>query len=176
VAGTITDNEPGGSGVKAGSAAYVVMDEYGQIQPHSSLTLGEGGQYVFTVALEASRLGNDPDGRHYTIAVSAQDNAKNLGVASTLVTVPHEWGPCAACQCSSEHPGSSSFLVRSRGRTCVRGMSQPRQYPVPWMTVANSRRAVAMGSLVLVKGSRCTRLQYLVEGLAEALHPAVFPQ
>jgi uncharacterized membrane protein len=74
VSGTITDAEPGGSGVKAGSAAYVVMDEYGQIQPHGSLTLGAGGSYAFTVALEASRRGNDWDGRHYTIAVSAQDN------------------------------------------------------------------------------------------------------
>jgi probable HAF family extracellular repeat protein len=64
VVGTITDTEPGGSGVKAGSAAYVVMDEYGQIQPHGSLTLGADGSYTFTVALEASRRGNDQDGRH----------------------------------------------------------------------------------------------------------------
>jgi hypothetical protein len=62
VAGTITDHEPGGSGVKAGSAAYVIMDEYGQIQPSGSITLGEGGHYGFTVALEASRRGNDQDG------------------------------------------------------------------------------------------------------------------
>jgi len=89
VSGTITDTEPGGSGVKAGSAAYVVMDEYGQIQPSGNLTLGEGGQYGFTVALEASRRGNDPDGRHYTIAVSAKDNLGNPGVKTTLVTVPH---------------------------------------------------------------------------------------
>jgi hypothetical protein len=36
VSGTITD-ESGGSGVKVGSAAYVVMDEYGQIQPKGSV-------------------------------------------------------------------------------------------------------------------------------------------
>src|SRR6266850_1523886 len=86
VSGTITDTEPGGSGVKAGSAAYVVMDEYGQIQPSGNLTLGEGGQYGFPVALEASRRGNDPDGRRYTIAVSAKDNLGNPGVKTTLVT------------------------------------------------------------------------------------------
>jgi hypothetical protein len=91
VSGTITD-APGGSGVKAGSAAYVVMDEYGQIQPRGSLALGANGRYSVTVALEASRNGNDQDGRHYTIAVSAKDNAGNMGFASTIVTVPHDQG------------------------------------------------------------------------------------
>jgi hypothetical protein len=79
----------GGSGVKVGSAAYVVMDEYGQIQPGGSLTLDAGGGYAFTVALEASRRGNDQDGRHYTIAVSAKDNLGNPGFKSATVTVPH---------------------------------------------------------------------------------------
>jgi probable HAF family extracellular repeat protein len=87
VSGTITD-EDGGSGVKVGSAAYVVMDEYGQIQPKGSVTLKSNGSYSFTISLQASRNGNDPDGRHYTIAVSANDNAGNLGVASATVTVP----------------------------------------------------------------------------------------
>jgi hypothetical protein len=87
VSGTITD-EDGGSGVKAGSAAYVVLDEYGQIQPRGNFTLGEGGQYVVTVALEASRRGNNQDGRYYTIKVSARDNIGNLGAASSVVTGP----------------------------------------------------------------------------------------
>jgi hypothetical protein len=91
VSGTITD-EPDGSGVNASSAAFVVLDEYGEIQPHGSLTLGTDGQYAFTVALKASRKGNDQDGRHYTIAVSAKDQAGNLGGASTMVTVPHDQG------------------------------------------------------------------------------------
>lgn len=76
--------------MKAGSAAYVVMDEYGQIQPSGNLPLGADGSYSFTVALQASRNGNDQDGRHYTIVVSAKDNAGNLGFASTTVTVPHD--------------------------------------------------------------------------------------
>ena len=74
--------------MKVGSAAYVVMDEYGQIQPQGSVALVDG-QYTFTVALEASRRGNDQDGRHYTIVVSANDNAGHLGFKSALVTVPH---------------------------------------------------------------------------------------
>jgi hypothetical protein len=86
VSGTITDNEPGASGVKAGSAAYVVMDEYGQIHPSGSVTL-VNGQYAFTVALEASRRGNDQDGRHYTIAVSARDNLGPPGANTRKFTV-----------------------------------------------------------------------------------------
>jgi len=54
-----------------------------------SLTL-VNGSYAFTVAPQASRRGNDQDGRHYTIAVSAQDNLGNPGFTSTLVTVPHK--------------------------------------------------------------------------------------
>jgi probable HAF family extracellular repeat protein len=86
VLGTITD-ESGGSGVQEGSAVYQVIDEYGQIQPSGSVTLLDG-KYSFTVALQASRRGNDQDGRHYTIVVSARDMAGNLGRAMATVTVP----------------------------------------------------------------------------------------
>jgi hypothetical protein len=84
VSGTITDRS-NGSGVQA--STYQVIDEYGQIQPSGSVTLVDG-TYTFTVALQASRRGNDPDGRHYMIAVSARDMAGNLGGASATVTVP----------------------------------------------------------------------------------------
>lgn len=65
---------------------------YGRIQPRGNLTLEGDGRYAVSVALEASRRGNDQDGRRFTIAVSAKDNAGNLGVASTIVTVPHDEG------------------------------------------------------------------------------------
>jgi hypothetical protein len=65
------------------------MDEYGQIQPSGSVPLGADGRYAFTVALQASRNGNDRDGRHYTIKVSATDHAGNPGDASATVTIPH---------------------------------------------------------------------------------------
>jgi hypothetical protein len=90
VSGTMTDN--GGSEVNAESAAYVVMDEYGQVQPKGSVTLKSNDSYSFTIALQASRNGNDQDGRHYTIVVSAKDNAGNPGFASTTVTVPYDQG------------------------------------------------------------------------------------
>jgi hypothetical protein len=40
------------------------------------------------MALQASRRGNDPDGRHYMIAVSAQDNLGNPSFKSAVVTMP----------------------------------------------------------------------------------------
>jgi hypothetical protein len=88
----ISTDEPGGSGVNASSAAYMVLDEYGQLQPRGSITLGANGRYTVTVSLEASRRGNDKDGRHYTIIVGAKDNVGNPGTASTIVTVPHDQG------------------------------------------------------------------------------------
>jgi probable HAF family extracellular repeat protein len=84
VSGTITDGTDG-SGVQA--STYQVMDEYAQIQPSGNVPL-VNGVYSFTVTLQASRRGNDQDGRHYTIAVSARDNAGNLGCALATVTVP----------------------------------------------------------------------------------------
>jgi hypothetical protein len=89
VSGTITDNL---SGVDPGTAAFAVADEYGSVQPSGPVTLGPGGNYSFTVSLQASRNGNDQDGRQYVITVSAKDLAGNLGSATTTVTVPHDQG------------------------------------------------------------------------------------
>ena len=89
ISGAITDNL---SGVDPSTAAFNVVDEYGQIQPHGPVSLGAGGNYSFTISLQASRNGNDKNGRQYTITVSADDLAGNLGSASTVVTVPHDQG------------------------------------------------------------------------------------
>jgi hypothetical protein len=89
ISGAIADS---GSGVNAKTAAYAVMDEYGQLQPSGPISLGLGGSYSTMVWLQASREGSDKDGRQCTITVSARDNAGNLGSASTVVTVPHDRG------------------------------------------------------------------------------------
>jgi len=89
ISGTITDT---GSGVDPSSAIFAVNDEYGQIQPAGPITLGAGGAYSFIVTLQASRLGNDHDGRQYVITVSAKDNAGNLGSGNVVITVPHDQG------------------------------------------------------------------------------------
>jgi probable HAF family extracellular repeat protein len=90
VSGTITEDEPDDSGVQAGSTIYKVIDEYEQIQPKGSFTLDAGGGYTFTVKLQASKNGDDKDGRHYTIEVSATDNAGNTDTESAIVTVPRK--------------------------------------------------------------------------------------
>jgi len=86
ISGRITDTN---SGVNAASAEFAVHDEYRQIQLHGMITLDAAGNYSFTVLLRASRKGNDRNGHHYAIRVSARDNAGNRGAKSTTVTVPH---------------------------------------------------------------------------------------
>jgi len=89
VSGTITDAT---SGVNGNSAKFAVVDEYGSVQPSGFVTLGANGSYSFTIALQASRLGTDKNGRTYTITVTAQDNAGNQSSGSTIVLVPHDQG------------------------------------------------------------------------------------
>jgi hypothetical protein len=89
--GTIKD-EAGGSGVNPGSAAFFVVDEYRQVQPIGSVTLASDGSYSFTVKLQASRDGNDHNGRLYAITVNASDSAGNSASATTNVVVPHDQG------------------------------------------------------------------------------------
>ena len=89
VSGTITDT---GSGVNVDSAVYSVIDEYGKVQPAGAITLGAGGSYSFTVLLQAARLRNDLNGRHYAITVRASDNAGNSGSQTSVVIVPHRRG------------------------------------------------------------------------------------
>jgi hypothetical protein len=68
---------------------YSVVDEYGSAQPSGSVTLNAKGAYSFTIKLEASRLGTDMDGRHYTVTVTATDSSGNVGSATATVVVPH---------------------------------------------------------------------------------------
>ena len=89
VSGTIMDKL---SGVNPSTAAFAVADEDGTVQPRGPVSLGPGGSYSFTVLLQASSNGNDLDGRHYTITVSANDFAGNHGSAAATVTVPHDQG------------------------------------------------------------------------------------
>ena len=89
VSGTITDNL---SGVNPSTAAFAVVDEYGSVHPSGTVTLGPGGSYSLTVSLQASRNGNDKDGRQYMIRVSAKDFAGNRGSAATTASVPYAQG------------------------------------------------------------------------------------
>jgi len=64
---------------------FKVKDEYGKVEPNIP---GFGS----VIQLEASRDGNDKDGRVYTIIVTATDKAGNEATASVTVLVPHDQG------------------------------------------------------------------------------------
>jgi alpha-tubulin suppressor-like RCC1 family protein len=85
--GTIADAT---SGVDVTSATYVVIDEYGAVQPGGSIALTPDGRYTFTVPLEAFRNDDDLDGRQYRITVSVRDKAGNTGAATIVMIVPHD--------------------------------------------------------------------------------------
>jgi hypothetical protein len=89
ISGTITDT---GSGCTIKTAAYAVKDEYGEVQPSGPVTPGAGGNYSFTILLQASRLGADIDGRLYTVTVSATNNGGKTGSQAGTVIVPHDQG------------------------------------------------------------------------------------
>ena len=84
--GSITDST---SGVNP-SVTFSVTDEYGSIQPKGQVTLIAGNKFTFSVSLQASRRGDDMDGRIYSVVVTARDLAGNTSWASTKVTVPHD--------------------------------------------------------------------------------------
>jgi len=88
VAGSVAD----ASGGLPSLVHYQVVDEYGQVQPAGTASVGSQGNYSFVVNLQASRAGKDKDGRLYTILVTAIDQAGNTGSARTFVVVPHDQG------------------------------------------------------------------------------------
>lgn len=90
VSGTITDIGPDRTGVNPNTATYTVKDEYGLVQPTGTITLDSNGRYSFAIQLQASRKGNDENGREYLITVSAEDNVGNKGSSSVQVVVPHD--------------------------------------------------------------------------------------
>jgi hypothetical protein len=86
VRGTVKDIS---SGLRTTSIEYNVIDEYHRLQLTGHISLDAAGNYAFRIQLEASRQGNDKDGRRYLIRVSARDNAGNRGVKWASVIVPH---------------------------------------------------------------------------------------
>jgi hypothetical protein len=78
------------SGTNSGTLR--VIDEYGDIQPNGPIAFDSAGRYSFIVSLEARRLGEDLDGRHYEVIVSAVDKANNPASQSVIITVPHDQG------------------------------------------------------------------------------------
>lgn len=89
---TVTGHVTDSSGGVPTSVTYRVFDEYGRVQPQGTAAVDANGNYSFVVNLQASRRGQDRDGRQYTILVAAFDQAGNAGSAIAHVTVPHDQG------------------------------------------------------------------------------------
>jgi hypothetical protein len=90
LAGVATD---GGSGVDA--VTVRVLDEYGLVQPAVAPVAGNGAarlEWRVSFELEASREGQDRDGRVYTIEVTVADRACRTATAVVQVLVPHDQG------------------------------------------------------------------------------------
>jgi hypothetical protein len=90
ISGVITD---AGSGVDPANTSFTVSDEYQRLQPGGRVVLGRGGAFSFTVRLEARRLGNDFDGRRYTVRLNATDRVGHSSQTSLTVTVPRDQRP-----------------------------------------------------------------------------------
>jgi hypothetical protein len=88
VTGHVSDNL---SGVVPG-VFYDVVDSEGTDQPSGLVPVDRNGNFSFVVYLQASRLGQDKNGRLYTIDVFGVDAARNFGVGATYVLVPHDQG------------------------------------------------------------------------------------
>jgi hypothetical protein len=77
-----------GSGL--GTLTYTMIDEYGEFGSSGSITLLSSGGFSFNLSLKAWRDGTDPDGRTYTVIVTAVDNVGNESKRTVRVTVPHD--------------------------------------------------------------------------------------
>lgn len=87
ISGTISSSQ---NPVDPLTPSFTVTDEYGRVQPSGRVLIQPDGGYSFTILLEASRRGDDEDGRQYVITVSTKDQIGIPGSASIVVTVPHD--------------------------------------------------------------------------------------
>jgi hypothetical protein len=82
------------SGCTLYELGYSVVDEYGEYSGIGAVELdASSSTFTTTIPVEASRTGQDKDGRHYTITIFATDD---LGVSESEpldVVVPHDMRP-----------------------------------------------------------------------------------
>lgn len=71
-------------------AWYTLSDEYGFFDATGALTAGANGSFSFNVPVQASRRGDDRDGRSYQITVYAVDEAGTGSSNPAIVTVRHD--------------------------------------------------------------------------------------
>lgn len=75
------------------SVSFRVLDEYGAVEPAIESLTGSGETALRVsrrLELEASRRGDDQDGRVYTIEAVVKDRACNVTTLRTTVTIEHD--------------------------------------------------------------------------------------
>lgn len=88
VSGEATDT---GTGIA--SIAFRVIDEYGEVEPLVATETAAGASplnWSRQVPLQASRRGDDRDGRTYTVEATITDRACNTHVVKTTAVVAHD--------------------------------------------------------------------------------------
>ncbi|HKP70021.1 MAG TPA: family 10 glycosylhydrolase [Pyrinomonadaceae bacterium] len=93
--GEMTNVALDGNGADAGSGlsqvSYVVTDEYGMLFSINDRPLsGSSANWLESLAIEASRRGNDRDGRLYTVVATVTDVAGRTSTATATVVVTHD--------------------------------------------------------------------------------------
>ena len=78
------------NGCSLSEVGYSIDDEYHVYTGVGEITIDANGYFSVTIPVEASREGQDKDGRHYHIILFAQDEA-GTGTSQTFdVVVPHD--------------------------------------------------------------------------------------
>jgi len=121
---TISGHVSDASGGVPNSVRYTILDEQNPSRPTTGTArVDANGDYAFTVPLQASRSGQDKDGRQYTIVVSSTDEAGNTGSTTTVVTVLHDRGNHSG----TDDDGSGSGQGNTGSGDGTRGPGKTRQ-------------------------------------------------
>jgi hypothetical protein len=78
------------SGCSLKSAAFKLDDEYGVMNKTGEVMVGPDGRFSFVVSVEGFRKGTDKDGRTYTVAVTASNEAGSATSGPVTATVEHD--------------------------------------------------------------------------------------
>lgn len=125
VSGTAIDFD---SGINGSRVFYSVRDEYGQVQPRGSTSVNPDGTYAFNVQLQASRTGQDRNGRQYTILVTAQSGAGLSTAQTAIVTVPHDQGHSGKGGSQSDGGGHRGRGNHGHGQGEKQGRNQGQKH------------------------------------------------
>jgi hypothetical protein len=78
------------AGCTVAKTSYTLRDEYGIFDAAGQITTAEDGSFSFSVPVQASRRGDDKDGRTYQVTVSAEDEVGKASSTPALIVVRHD--------------------------------------------------------------------------------------